>query len=55
MKGNRDLLEVHVSKRVEYVCIKEDQTSSYDTPSELTNEAKDTSVLHGYTFDELVQ
>jgi hypothetical protein len=42
----------HASSHVEDVCIKEDQTITYDTSSKLTDEADDTSVLDGYTSDE---
>jgi hypothetical protein len=38
-------VEEHASSHVEDVCIEEDQTTTYDTPSELTDEADDTSVL----------
>jgi hypothetical protein len=36
-------VEEHASSHVEDVCIEEDQTTTYDTPSELTDEADDNS------------
>jgi hypothetical protein len=45
-------VEEHASSHVEDVCIEEDQTTTYDTPLEITNEANDTSVLDGCTYDE---
>jgi hypothetical protein len=38
------------------VCIKEeDQITTYDTSSELTDEVEDNSMLDGYTYDESTQ
>ena len=55
-KSMRDEQEGQVeecaSSHVEDVCIEEDQMVAYDTPSELTNEADDTSVLDGKDEDE---
>jgi hypothetical protein len=45
-------VEEGTSSHVEEICIKEDQTTTYDTSSELTDDADDTSVLDGYTSDE---
>jgi hypothetical protein len=50
MRGEQ--VEEHASSHEEDVCIEEDQTTTYDTSSELTDEADDTSVLDGYTSDE---
>jgi hypothetical protein len=40
-------VEECASNHVEDVCIEEDQTTTYDTSSELIDEADDTSVLDG--------
>jgi hypothetical protein len=45
-------VEEHASSHEEDVCIEEDQTTTYDTSSKLTDEADDTSVLDGYTSNE---
>jgi hypothetical protein len=45
-------VEERASSHVEDVCIEEYQMVAYDTPSELTNEADDTSVLDGKDEDE---
>jgi len=54
----KDWQKRHMKERapshIEDVCIKEDQ-KTYDTSSELFYEVDDTSVLDGYTFDELTQ
>jgi hypothetical protein len=44
-------VEEHASSHEEDVCIEEDQTTTYDTSSELTDEADDTSVLDGKDED----
>jgi hypothetical protein len=44
-------MEEHASSHVEDVCMEENQTTTYDTPLELTNEADDTSVLGGKDED----
>jgi hypothetical protein len=48
-------VEQHASSHEEDVCIKEEQTTTYETSSELTDEVDDTSVLDGYTSDESTQ
>jgi len=48
-------VEEHASSHEEDVCIEEDQTTTYDTSSELTDEADDTSVLDGLTSDESIK
>jgi hypothetical protein len=44
-------LEEHAYRHAKDVCIEEDQTIAYDTSSELTDEAYDTSVLDGEDED----
>jgi hypothetical protein len=39
-------------RHIEDMCIKEDQTTTYDTSSELNNDVDETSVLDGYTSNE---
>jgi hypothetical protein len=48
-------VEEYASSHEEDVCIKKYKTTTYDTPLELTDEADDTSVLDGYTFDESIK
>jgi hypothetical protein len=43
--------EEHASSHAEEACIEEYQTTTYDTSSELTDEADDTSVLDGEDED----
>jgi len=45
-------VEEHASSHVGEVRIEEDQATTDDTPSKLTYEADDTSVLHGYDTDD---
>jgi hypothetical protein len=45
-------VEEHASSHVDYMCVEEDQTTTFDTPLEPTNEADDNNVLDGYDADE---
>jgi hypothetical protein len=49
--GNEGHVKKHASSHVEGVCIEEDQMTTYDTSTKLTNEANDTIVLDGEDED----